>query len=114
METGGRREVIDAQIAAWERDLERLRVALANAPDPLNAKYHASFVELYEQKEVAKSRWEAIRGVYRPEVEAVRRSEDALAALKAVWPKAEAMLAEVLPLRGTGVIKDCGQSRSNI
>ncbi len=114
METGGRREVIDAQIAAWERDLERLRVALANAPEPLNAKYHASFVGLYEQKEVAKSRWEAIRGVYRPDVEAVRRCEDALAALKALWPKAEAMLTEVLHVRGAGVVMDYGQSRSNI
>lgn len=99
MAGGGRREEIDAKIALWERDLERLRVALANAPDALNAKHHPTFVDLYRRKEVAKSRWETIRGVYRPEAQAVRRCEDAMVAVEAAWPKAQAMLAEVLPAR---------------
>ncbi len=99
MAAGGRREEIDAKIAIWERDLERLRVALANAPESLNAKHHPAFVELYRRKEVAKARWEAIRGVYRPEAQGVRRCEDALAAMEAAWPQAHAMLIEVLPVR---------------
>jgi len=90
---------MDAKIALWERDLERLRVALANAPDALNAKHHPAFVDLYRRKEVAKSRWEAIRGVYRPKAEDVRRCEDAIVAVEAVWPKTQAMLDEVLPVR---------------
>jgi hypothetical protein len=99
MTTGGRREEIDAKIAAWERDLERLRVALANAPAAVNAKHGSSFVELYRQKEVAKSRWEAIRGVYRPDPEAVRHCDDALAAMQAAWAAGESMFSEVLPIR---------------
>jgi len=99
MAGGGRREEMDAKIALWERDLERLRVALANAPEALNAQHHPTFVELYRRKEVAKSRWEAIRGVYRPEAQAVGHFEDALAAMEAAWPKAHAMLTEVLPIR---------------
>ena len=99
MDAGGRREEIDAKIALWERDLERLRVALANATDALNAQHHPTFVVLYRQKEVAKSRWEAIRGVYRPEAQAVRSCEDALAAMEAAWAQAHAMLTEVLPVR---------------
>jgi hypothetical protein len=99
MAAGGRREEIDTKIAHWERDLERVRVALANAPDALNAQHHAAFVGLCRRKEVAKSRWEAIRGVYRPESDAVRRCEDGLTAMEALWPQAQAMLAEVLPAR---------------
>ena len=99
MAGGGRREEIDAKIALWERELERLRVVLANAPEALSAKHHPTFVELYRRKEVAKSRWEAIRGVYRPEAEGVRRCEDALAGMEAAWPQAHAMLTEVLPVR---------------
>ena len=96
MSTGGHREAIDEKIAAWERELERLRVALANAPDAVNARHHSGFVALYRQKEVVKSRWEVIRGVYRPEAEAVHRFEDALAAMDAAWMSAQPMLAEVL------------------
>jgi hypothetical protein len=99
MGTGGRREEIDATIARWEGDLERLRLALANAPEATHAQHHPTFVELYRRKEIVKSRWEAIRGVYQREVEAVRHFEDALAGMEAAWPKAEAMLAEVLPAR---------------
>lgn len=99
MAEGGRREEIDARIARWERDLERLRVALANATDTVNAKHHPTFVELYQRKEVAKSRWEAIRGVYRPDAQAVRRCEDALAAMEAAWLQAQAMLTDVLAMQ---------------
>ena len=97
MAEGGRREELDAKIARWERELEGLRVALANASDALNARHHSTFVELYRLKEVAKSRWEAIRGVYGPDPDAVQRCEDALAAMDAAWRQAEAMLAEVVP-----------------
>ena len=97
MAGGGRREEIDAKIALWERELERLRVVLANAPEALSAKHHPTFVEVYRRKEVAKSRWEAIRGVYRPKAEDVRRCDDAMASVEAAWPKVEAMLTEVLP-----------------
>jgi len=97
MAAGGRREEIDAKMTRWEKDLERLRVALANAPEALNATHHPAFVELYRLKEVAKSRWEAIRGVYRPNAEDVRRCDDAMASVEAAWPKVEAMLTEVLP-----------------
>lgn len=96
MATGGKREEIDAKIKAWERELERLRVALARAPEPVHAKYNPGFVELYQKKEVVKSRWEAIRGVYRPEPAAVHGFEDALAGMEAAWPAAQPMFAEVL------------------
>ncbi len=97
MAEGGRREEIDAKIARWERELERIRVALANASDAVNARHHSSFVELYRLKEVAKSRWETIRGVYRPDARAVQRCEDTLAAVEAAWQAARPMLAEMLP-----------------
>ena len=99
MAAGGRREDIDAKIAMWERELERLRVALASAPEALNVQHHPTFVELYRQKEVAKSRWEAIRGVYRPEAQAIRRCEEALAAMEAAWPTARTMLTEMHSVR---------------
>lgn len=95
MTAGGRREEYDAKIARWERELEHVRIALANASDPLNARHHAAFVDLYRQKEVVKSRWEAVRGVYRPDPDAVRRCEDALAKMEAAWTAAHGMLAEV-------------------
>ncbi len=98
MATDGRREEIDAKIAAWERELERLRVALANAADATNATHHERFVALYRQKETAKSRWEAIRSVYRPAAEAVRRADEALAAMEAAWPQISAMWADLPPL----------------
>lgn len=98
MAENGRREEIDGRIARWERDLERLRVALANASDALNEQHHPTFVELSRRKEVAKSRWEAIRGVYRPDAEAVRRCEDALAAMEAAWQQAQAMLTDILAM----------------
>ena len=96
MSAGGHREVIDAKIAVWEQELERLRVALANAPEAVNVRHHSGFVALYRQKETVKSRWEAIRGVYRPDADAVKHFGDALAAMDAAWTAAQPMLAEVL------------------
>ncbi len=72
MATGSRREEIDAKIKAWERELERLRLALARAPEGEEAKHRGAFVELYRKKEIAKSRWQGVKGVYRPEPEALR------------------------------------------
>lgn len=99
MAAGERREEIDAKIARWERDLERLRVALANATDAVNVQHHPAFVELCRRKEVAKSRWEAIRGVYQPDAQAVRRCEEAMSAMEAAWQAAQPMLTEMLPTR---------------
>jgi len=110
MATDRRRKDTDAKLALWERDLERLRVALANAPEVVNAKHHDAFVKLYRQKEVAKSLWEAIRGVYRPDAEAVRRCDAALATMNTAWAQAETTLTEVLPVRAA----DGGPPWSNI
>lgn len=96
MATGGRRDEIDGAIKVWECDLERLRVALANAPEAVNARHHSGFVELYRHKEIVKSRWETIRGVYQPEPDAVRRFEDAFASMMAAWADAQPLRAEVL------------------
>ncbi|RPI07561.1 MAG: hypothetical protein EHM71_10300 [Zetaproteobacteria bacterium] len=94
MAAGGRRGEIDAKIKAWERDLERLRVAFANASDEVNVKHRTDFVGLYRRKEIVKSRWEAIRGVYRPDAAAVQSFDEALAAMEAEWFRAHAMLEE--------------------
>jgi hypothetical protein len=94
MATGGRREEIDAKIARWERELEYVRLALAKASDAVNAKHHPAFVDLYRHKEVVKSRWESIRGVYHPDAEAVQRCEEALVAMEEAWAAAHGMLAE--------------------
>lgn len=94
MAAGGRREEIDGKIKAWERDLERLRVALANASDDVNVKYRMDFVGLYRRKEIVKSRWEAIRGVYRPDAAAVQSFEEALAAMEVEWIKGHAALQQ--------------------
>jgi len=96
MAMGGRRDEVDGAIKVWECDLERLRVVLANAPETVNTKHHSGFVELYRQKEIVKSRWETIRGVYQPDGQAVRRFEEAFASMTAAWTRAKPMLAEVL------------------
>jgi hypothetical protein len=96
MATGGKREAVDARIKGWERELERLRVALASAPESVHSQHNPAFVDLYQKKEVVKSRWEAIRGVYRPDPTAVRQFEEALAAIEAAWPVAQPMFAEIL------------------
>lgn len=99
VETGGRRAEVEARLKGWEEELELLRVRLAGGPEALHAKHGATFQELYRQKETLRSRWEAIRGVYRPEAEAVRRFEEALAAMEAAWSTAEPMVGEILGMQ---------------
>jgi len=99
MAGGGRRDEVDAKITGWEKDLERLRVALAGAPESVHDAHHQHFTDLYRCKEVVKSRWELVRGVYRPDPTAVQRFEEALAAMEAAWEKAQPMLAGVPALR---------------
>jgi len=96
MATGGKREEVDAKIKAWERELERLRVALGRGPESSHAQYYPRFVEVYRAKEVVKSRWEAIRGVYRPEPADVERFHEALASMEKAWATAQPMCADVL------------------
>lgn len=96
MAAEGKRGEIDAKIQAWERELERLRVALARAPDSVHAQYHPKFVEVYRAKEVVKSRWEEIRGVYRPEPTEMERFQEALSAMERAWATAQPMFADVL------------------
>lgn len=96
MATGGRREEIDAKIKAWERELEQLRVVLARAPDSMHERYHPTFTEVYRAKEIVKSRWEAVRGVYQPEPAAVEGFQEALKSMEAAWAAAQPMFADVL------------------
>ena len=96
MATGGKREEIDAKIKTWERELERVRLALARAPESVHDRYHPSFTEVYRAKEIVKSHWEAVRGVYRPEPAAIQRFQEALEAMEAAWAAAQPMLADVL------------------
>lgn len=96
MATGGKREEIDAKIKAWERELELLRLALARAPESMHARHNPSFVELYRQKETVKSRWEEIRGVYRPDPLAGQRFQEALVAMETAWTSAQPMFADIL------------------
>ncbi len=96
MAAGGRREEIDENIKEWERELERLRLKLARAPEEVEAKYGGPFIELYRKKETVKSSWERLRGVYLPEPEAVREFEKAQADMEAAWSAAQPMFAEVL------------------
>jgi hypothetical protein len=83
-------------IKAWEQQLERLRLALACGPAELHARFGRRFTDLYRAKEVVKSRWEAIRGVYRPEPAAVTRFEGALHAMEDAWGAEQSMVSEVL------------------
>lgn len=87
---------MDAKIKAWERELERLRVALARAPESVYVQYYPQFVEVYREKEVVKSRWEAIRGVYRPDITELERFQEALSAMEKIWATTQPMFAEVL------------------
>jgi len=100
MATGGKREEIDAKIKAWERDLEQLRVALARAPESVHMEYQAGFIEVCRAKEIVKSRWEAVRGVYRPEAVAIKRFEGALAAMEDAWAGARSMFTDVVKPQG--------------
>ena len=96
MASGGRREEMDARITQWEQDLERVRLSLARAPEEVHARWNPDFITLYRQKEVVKSAWEAIRGVYQVEPAAAKRFEEGLAAMEGAWSAAQPMLAEVL------------------
>ena len=96
MASDERREEMDARIKAWERGLEKLRVALARAPESVHAQYYPQFVEVYREKEVVKSRWEAVRGVYRPEAAEMERFREALSAMEKTWATAQPVFAEVL------------------
>lgn len=96
MATGGKREEMDAKIKAWERELERVRVVLAQAPDSVHERYHPTFTEVYRAKEIVKSRWEAVRGVYQPEPAAVVRFQEALKSMETAWAAAQPMFADVL------------------
>lgn len=91
MAEAGGRGAIDRRIRAWERELERIRLWLASAPEPVHQEHQARFVELYRAKEVAKSRWEALRGIYRPAPEAVRCLEESLAAMESAWQEAASL-----------------------
>ena len=95
MAAGGRREEIDARIKQWEQDLERVRLTLARAQEEVHARWNADFITVYRQKEVVKSAWETIRGVYHPEPEAVQGFERALVAMDAAWAACQPMLAEI-------------------
>ena len=99
MATGGRREEADARVKEWEQGLERLRLWLANAPEAVHLNHQPQFAELYRRKEVAKSRWEALRGVYQPTPEAVRRFEEAWADMESAWREAQALFAEMSATR---------------
>ncbi len=86
------REAIDSRIKEWERELEEIRIALAAAPEALHAEHEDSFVRLYRAKEVLKSRWEAIRGIYRPDAAAVERYEQALKIMDSTWAETAPVL----------------------
>ena len=96
MTTGEIRGEIDVKIAGWERELERVRLALARGPDAVHERLHSTFIEVYQAKEILKSRWETIRGVYQPEPAAVERFEDALKLMAAAWAAAQQKFAEAL------------------
>lgn len=106
MATGGKREEIDTKIKAWERELERLRLALARAPESVHDRYYPHFIEVYRAKEVVKSHWEAVRGIYRPEPAAIHRFQEALAAMETAWANGQPMFA--------GVLKAQAASKANL
>ncbi len=96
MASSGKRAEVDGRIKAWEEELERLRLALAQGPPELHERFGQRFVTLYRAKETAKSRWEAVRGVYQPEPEDLRRFEEALRAMERAWAAEQPLLSEML------------------
>ncbi len=96
MATGGQRAEVDGRIKAWEQELERLRLALAQGPPELHERFGRRFAALYHAKEAVKSRWEAVRGVYRPEPADLMRFEEALRAMETAWTAEQALVSEVL------------------
>jgi len=99
MATGGKRAEVDGRIKAWEQELERLRLALAQGPPELHERFGPRFVALYHAKEAVKSRWEAVRGVYRPEPGDLLRFEEALHAMETAWTAEQSLVSEVLSPR---------------
>jgi hypothetical protein len=94
MTEGGRRETVAGQIKGWERGLEELRLWLANAPESVHLEHQPRFVALYRRKELVKSRWEAICGVYRAAPEAMDRFEEAWVDMERAWrDEAQPLLA---------------------
>ncbi len=93
---GGRRTEVDGRLMAWEAELEAVRVRLGSGPDSLHAAHAQAFEELYRRKEVLRSRWEAIRGVYRPEASAVQGFETALSAMEEAWAAAALVRTAIL------------------
>jgi hypothetical protein len=100
MASGGKRAEIDGKITAWEQELERVRLALARGPAELHERFGQRFTDLYRAKEVAKARWEAVRGVYGPEPAEVTRFEEALGAMEAAWIVDQSMVSEILRSQG--------------
>jgi hypothetical protein len=96
MTAGGKREQIDRRIKAWESELEHIRLALARAPDSVHDRCHPTFTEVYRAKEIVKSRWEAVRGVYQPEPAAIQRLQDALETMEKAWASAQPKFADLL------------------
>jgi hypothetical protein len=99
MASSGNRAEVDGRISVWEQDLERLRLALAQGPPEVHERFGQRFVDLYRAKETVKSRWEAVRGVYRPEPGDLMRFEEALRAMEAAWTAERPLVSEVLGLR---------------
>lgn len=95
MAAGGKRETIDGKIKAWENELERVRLALARAPNSVHERCHQTFVEVYRAKEIVKSRWESVRGVYHPEPAAIQQFHDALEAMEKAWTIAQPNFADL-------------------
>ncbi len=86
----------DERLKMWERELERLRVALGRAPDAVHEQCSPEFRALYRTKETAKSRWETIRGVYRPAPAEIEGVQVAFEAMEKAWVAAQAMIAAVV------------------
>lgn len=96
MAIGSIREARDERLKTWERELERLRVALARAPEELHEQYSPEFTALSRVKEIVKSRWEAIRGVYQPAPVEIEGVQAGFEAMEKAWAAAQTMIASVL------------------
>lgn len=94
MATAGKREAIDAQFKAWEERIEALRVQVARMPEEEERRFHPILVELARLKEVAKSRWERVRGAPWVPAEERRLFEESYAALEQAMQGAPQLPAE--------------------
>ena len=100
MTTDGAQEEIAGKLKAWERELERVRLALARAPDSIHDRYQSTFIEVYRAKEVLRSRWEAARGGYQKDRDAIHGVQDALDDMEKAWEAAQPLFATVLNRQG--------------